>query len=265
MRFEDIGCASRLDAATGALLVARIGCTLPHALDLFPVGEAPWFDGGKLGGIVEEVSDPRGLCASFTRATRAACSGQARRSTCRTRRCRCRLVSTRIGATSISSRGEPRSSALGSPRARTTSSSSSAASPRSSPRPPSPLRFFSKSRPVAHSSACPACFGPPSERFRPASWSRAAISRPKQAANHLRRFDKGFLARRSGARARGLGDSGAGTAHPKGPSLSRRSQRRSDGEAPNASWGARGDTLSERSPSSTASCGACRDISATKG
>jgi len=49
------GRPATLDGAGRVLTPARIGCTIPEALDDVRPGESIWFDDGKLGGVIEEV------------------------------------------------------------------------------------------------------------------------------------------------------------------------------------------------------------------
>jgi pyruvate kinase len=50
------GRPAKLDQAGGILESARIGCTLPEVFADLRLGERIWFDDGKIGGVIEEVT-----------------------------------------------------------------------------------------------------------------------------------------------------------------------------------------------------------------
>ncbi|WP_345224715.1 pyruvate kinase [Hymenobacter koreensis] len=54
-------------AELASLETPAIGCTLPEVLDYVQVGEAIWFDDGKIGGVVE-LAEPGTLLVRITRA-----------------------------------------------------------------------------------------------------------------------------------------------------------------------------------------------------
>jgi len=52
----EVGRGPSLDPTTGERLPARVGCTLPRALDFVQVGHQVWLDDGKIGGVVADAS-----------------------------------------------------------------------------------------------------------------------------------------------------------------------------------------------------------------
>lgn len=60
------------DRSGKILTPAKIGCTLPEALDNIQPGETIWFDDGKIGGVIENINDFR----VFVRITHAKLKGK---------------------------------------------------------------------------------------------------------------------------------------------------------------------------------------------
>lgn len=55
-RDNEPGCAARPGESGGVFRLAEIGCSIPDVLQDVKVGESIWFDDGKIGGIIENIT-----------------------------------------------------------------------------------------------------------------------------------------------------------------------------------------------------------------